>query len=151
VALTAVNALAIAGICLLLGVVGFAIRKKFPRGSVFLGGITLCGAGLWMVVSTLELAEKGLAHAFSRKPGTFSENSAPEAFEWSYWFHLGLGLLCLLGGVYMLVVPFSKRGRRIRFEHEAGTESWSVKGVLRLLGLSLVLFVFIGLWKRFVG
>lgn len=149
--MTSVNALAIAGTCLLLGAMGYAARKKFPRAAVFLGGIAMCGAGFWAVFTTLELAEKGLAYTFSRKLGTFSESAAPEAFAWSYWFHLGLGTFLLVSGAYLLAAPFTKRGRHITFEQEAVTKSSSAMGVLRLLGLSFVLLVFIWLWRLFVG
>jgi hypothetical protein len=149
--MTSTDALAIACICFLLGTVGYVARKKFPRLAVFFGGIAICSAGFWAIFTTLDLAGQRLAHTFSRRFGTFSESTAPEAFTWSYWFHLGLGTFLLLFGTYLLAVPFTKRGRRITFDHEAVTKPSSVMGVLKLLGLSFVLFVFIGLWRRYIG
>ena len=100
---------------------------------------------------TLALAEQELADTFSRKLVTLTKSVAPEAFAWSYWFHLGLGTFLLLFGAYLLAVPFTKRGRHITFAHEAPTKSSSAMGVLRLLGWSFVLLVLIWLWKIFVG
>ncbi len=149
--MTAFNAMAVAGICVLLGLLGFAMRKRFPKIALFSGGVALCGLGHWQVVLTLELAEKGLAQTFSRKLESFSAVAAPDAFARSYWFHLGLGVFLLLAGAYLLVVPFTRRGRRISFKHEVDAKPSSAKGVPKLLGLSFVLFIFIVLWKRFVG
>lgn len=149
--MTSSNVLLITGICLLLGAVGYAIRKKFPRVSLFLGGIATCSAGVWTIFTTLEMAEQGVAQRFSRKIITFSKSAEPEAFAWSYWVHLGLGTFIFLAGAYLLVTPFTKRGRYINFKQLTVTKPSSAMGVLRLLGLSFVLFVFIWLWRRFVG
>lgn len=109
-------ALALAGVGFVLGMLGYSIRRQFPRGAMFLMALMVCGIGLWGVVSTLELAKKGQAHTFSRHYSTFSAAAAPGAFEWSYWFHLALGALLLIVGVAALVFPFTRRGRRITFK-----------------------------------
>lgn len=149
--MTSANMLLITGICLLLGAVGYAIRRKFPEIAIFFGGIAMCSAGLWTIISTLEMAEQGEAQRFSRKIITFSKSAEPEAFAWSYWGHLGLGAFIFLVGTYFLVAPFTKRGRQISFQQMTVTKPSSAMGVLRLLGISFVLFVFIWFWRNFFG
>ncbi len=113
-------------------------------------GLFIVAAGIWAVVSTLELEVRGLAHTFSRAPGAFSASVAPEAAQLSYWIHLGLGCLLVIVGCVLLVLPFTTSGHRLRFPHGEGP-SWSGRGVLRLLGWFVVTFIFIGIWKSFFG
>ncbi len=146
--MTSNEALAIAGISMLTAALAFANRRRFPKSALFFGGVALGGLGLWLVVSTLELAQSGSAHTFSRRADTFSSTAAPTAAILSFWIHLGLGAFLILLGLYLLAAPFGKRGKRIRFEKSQGTDSWSAKGVLQLLCISILMFVAIALWKR---
>ena len=146
--MTSNDALAVAGISTLMAALAYANRRRFPKSALFFGGVALEGLGLWLVVSTLELAQSGAAHTFSRKASTFSAAAAPTAAIWSYWIHLGLGAILIMAGVYLLAAPFTKRGQRIRFEKNQNTESWSAKGVFQLLCISILMFIAIALWKR---
>jgi hypothetical protein len=146
--LTSNDALAIAGISVLTAALAYTSRIRFPKSALFFGGLAFEGLGLWLVVSTLELAQSGKAHTFSRRADTFSAAAAPTAAIWSYWIHLGLGAFLLLAGLYLLAAPFTKRGQRIRFERNQNAGSWSAKGVLQLLFISILMFIAIALWKR---
>ena len=142
------DALAIASFSMLMAALAYTFRKRFPKAALFFGGLAFEGLGLWSVVSTLELAQSGLAHTFSRRAETFSSAASPNAVIWSYWIHLGLGAFLMLVGIYLLAAPFTKWGQRIRFERNQNTESWSAKGVLQLLLISILMFIAIAIWKR---
>jgi len=81
----------------------------------------------------------------------FSKSAEPEAFAWSYWGHLGLGAFIFIVGTYLLATPFTRRGRYISFQQVTVAKPSSAMGVLRLLGLSFVLLVFIWLWRSYFG
>ncbi len=98
------------------GVLGYVIRKSMPRLASFFMGIPMSLLGLWAVLSTLELAEKNMAHTFSRHNTVFSRAASPESFEWSFWFHLCLGALILLLGVGAMLLPLTPLGSRIKFD-----------------------------------
>ena len=98
------------------GVLGYVVRKSMPRCASFLMGMPMFALGLWFSVSTLELAGKGMAHTLSRHNTVFSKAASPESFEWSFWFHLGLGAFMLLAGLLAMVLPLTSYGSRIKFE-----------------------------------
>ena len=98
------------------GVLGYFMRKSMPRLAFFFLGIPISLLGLWGVVSTLELSERGMAHTFSRRNTVFLRAAAPEAFEWSFWFHLCLGAFILTLGVLAIILPFTPLGSRIKFD-----------------------------------
>jgi uncharacterized membrane protein YidH (DUF202 family) len=107
------TALALACFGFVVGMLGYSIRRHFPRVAMFFLGVMFFGLGLWMAVSTLELANKGQAHTFSRHNSTFSVIADPVAFLRSYWFHLTLGGVLLVCGAAGLILPFIRHGRRI--------------------------------------
>ncbi|HZY17527.1 MAG TPA: hypothetical protein VFE82_03550 [Ramlibacter sp.] len=148
--------LAVSGICLLLGWLGFVFRKRWPRTAIFLCGVMILGPTIWMMASILLLWEQGEAWTFSRGLGTFDAASAPTAAKLSFAFHFGLGLFLLATSLLFLLYPFSQRAKRVRFAdapsgHLSTNTSWSIKGVLRLLIGGFALFIATLLWRRYVG
>ena len=103
-------------IAVLPGAIGYLLRKSLPRLASVLLGVPLSLLGLWAILSTLELAGRGMAHTFSRHNTIFSKVSSPGSFELSFWFHLGLGTFILLLGVLAIVLPLTPLGTRIKFD-----------------------------------
>src|SRR5688500_7736752 len=105
--MTAQLALKLLLISVIPGIAGWLARKTFPRLAMFLMGVPMGALGLWMVTSTLELSIQGKAHTFSRHASAFSKEALPSSFEWSFWFHLLLGILIVAVGILAMVLPLT--------------------------------------------
>jgi hypothetical protein len=129
--------------------IAYCWRKRFPRTFVFSIGFAATCVSLWLLATTYEFSLSDRAHCLSRKLCTFSRSENPADYAYSVRFHTILGGGLLLFGIYAMVSAFVKK--HIQFngqsEHERQLSTVSAKGILQLLGLSVVVLVVVILWK----
>ena len=77
----------------LVGVVSYLARHKWPRVTFFVMSVALLSIGVWMLLSTYQLYLIDEAHTFSKHNTTFSKVEAPTKFMLSVVFHAGIGVL----------------------------------------------------------
>lgn len=104
--------LAAGGIGLLLGFVGYLLRRRHPRLAVFLGSLMFVALGAWMLVSTYELAMQGQAHELSRRNATFAKAGREEDYASSIWLHAILGAVVLAFGCALAIASVVKKNIR---------------------------------------
>lgn len=122
---------------------------RFPRAFVFFGGFAMTCVSLWLLATTYEYSLLDKAHCLSRQLCTFSRSENPADYAYSVRFHTILGGGLLLFGICAMVSAFVKK--HIRFtgqsKHERQLSTVSAKGILQLLGLSIVVLLVVILWK----
>lgn len=85
---------------MLVGVISYLTRRKWPRVTFFVMSVALLSIGVWMLISTYQLYLIDEAHTFSKHNTTFSKFESPTKFMLSVLFHAGISVL--LTGVALL-------------------------------------------------
>lgn len=98
--------LKIAGIAMLLGMVGYLRRHRSPRTAVFFISFMIIGLAIWLLASTYELAQQGQAHTVSRDSTTLSRVGRKAEYTFSFWFHAILGMFLLIVGCLGAIASF---------------------------------------------
>ena len=98
-------------------VVGYFLRQSIPRTALFLLGLPVALVGLWLILMLLEDSQKNVAPRLPvRYRSLLRLFGASEPSEGWFWLYLVCGGLVLVIGVVAMVLPFTPRGARIKFD-----------------------------------
>jgi beta-lactamase regulating signal transducer with metallopeptidase domain len=94
---------------LVLSIVAFFLRRRFPRTAIFVFSIWFILIGVWLLDATYNYAQQDLAFSFSKHNATFAKLGHEMQYQISVWFHSLVGLMLIMLGCYSAVSAFVRK------------------------------------------